>query len=297
MSALSHTQAQQWIEQAADGILQPDQQQLLQQHLKGCAKCRAFAAQLSALEHSLRGALLARWPQEGLPPGGKKELSEQLKSQFGKGGGGAAPWTILKWLGPLLLLSVAALLWLSSQAPPLAAATATPTASRTATATPSLTVTLPALQILTDTPEELTLIAIPIQTANCREGNGSVFEVDDTLFEGEAYIPNARGFDNQWVRFLGPVTENQCWVYVANLEFFINDRLTAIQDIPELLLPFVPYPATPTASPTPTFPPEPPIAQCSDGFDNDGDGRIDYSVAGAGDRECRSADDNDEAVP
>ncbi len=58
-------------------------------------------------------------------------------------------------------------------------------------------------------------------------------------------------------------------------------------------LPLLPDPATPVPTAVPVVPP-----QCSDGFDNDGDGRIDYSAnvaAGVSDRECTSPSDNDEA--
>lgn len=47
----------------------------------------------------------------------------------------------------------------------------------------------------------------------------------------------------------------------------------------------------PTITPTPTATPIP-RPQCSDGIDNDGDGRIDLD-----DAQCRNANDNDEAVP
>ena len=54
-------------------------------------------------------------------------------------------------------------------------------------------------------------------------------------------------------------------------------------------------PATPVPSATPRVATAP---QCSDGVDNDGDGRIDFNAApGVGDRQCRSAADNDEANP
>ncbi|MEX1248700.1 MAG: zf-HC2 domain-containing protein [Anaerolineales bacterium] len=297
MTPISHSQARLWIEQAADGILKAEQAGKLDLHLKGCAECRTYAAEFAALENSLRGALLARWPQDGLPSTGKKDLIKQLKSQFGKGVGGPAPWSGLIWLLPILLLALLAAWWLSSQVPPLAEETPTPRPTGTATATLTASATLPALPLVTDTPGELTLIAIPVQIANCREGNGTGFEVDDTLNEGESYEPNARGFDNLWVRFLGPVTENQCWVYVANLEFFVNNSLVAIEEVPETLLPYTSYPATPTPSPTSSFTPEPAAPECSDGMDNDGDGRVDYDPTGAGDRECRNANDNDETNP
>jgi hypothetical protein len=48
------------------------------------------------------------------------------------------------------------------------------------------------------------------------------------------------------------------------------------------------------ATPLPTNIPQA-QQQCSDGIDNDGDGKIDYSsTAGVGDRQCTSPDDNDE---
>jgi hypothetical protein len=57
-------------------------------------------------------------------------------------------------------------------------------------------------------------------------------------------------------------------------------------------LPLLPDPATPA----PTAVPEA-LPQCRDGFDNDGDSRIDFNppVGVVGDRECTSPNDNDEA--
>jgi hypothetical protein len=138
------------------------------------------------------------------------------------------------------------------------------------------------------------LLAIPQQNVNCREGNGSAFEIADTLLEGEEYSPTGRGFDNMWVRFVGPSFQQVCWAAVGNLVLEINDVPTAIEDIPESLLPFVNYPATPTPSPTITFTPEgdePFTAQCSDGIDNDSDRAIDFPR----DKNCQSANDNDES--
>jgi Bacterial SH3 domain len=62
----------------------------------------------------------------------------------------------------------------------------------------------------------------------------------------------------------------------------------------------VPTLTDPVPPPATTVPaPEEPKAttpQCSDGVDNDRDGKIDFNRApGVGDRECTSADDNDEA--
>jgi hypothetical protein len=49
---------------------------------------------------------------------------------------------------------------------------------------------------------------------------------------------------------------------------------------------------TPPPSPVPSATPEV-LTQCSDGVDNDGDGTTDFPA----DRQCRSADDEDEANP
>lgn len=295
MTPLSHSQARLWIEQAADGILNLEQQGVLDAHLKGCAECRAFAAELAALESSLSESLKAHWPASGLPSPQKKELVKEMQGQFAKGGGAAAAAStpILKWLLAFgLLLAAALLLWFlfaqgsTPEAPPEPSLTASRTSTATATAT------LEDLAAVTKTPSELVLIAIPSQNANCREGNASVFEIADTLFEGKEYTPDARGRDNLWVRFRGPVNETLCWVFIDNLDLFINREPVEIVAVPESLLPFAPYPSTPTPSPTPTFTPEPFRPECSDGLDNDSDGRVDLA-----DTACRNGNDNDEAVP
>lgn len=157
------------------------------------------------------------------------------------------------------------------------------------------------LQVAELPPVDPSLVAVPNQNVNCREGNSSQFDIADTLFEDVEYSPLGRGFDNLWVLFSGPVTQVNCWAFVDNLALLVNEVDTPIQDISEDLLPFVGYPATPTPQPTATFTPEPTsaAAQCSDGIDNDGDGRIDFVAAGisgtAGDRECSSPDDSDES--
>jgi hypothetical protein len=58
--------------------------------------------------------------------------------------------------------------------------------------------------------------------------------------------------------------------------------------------PVLPDPATPVPTEV-----EPVAPQCSDGLDNDGDGRTDFTAAGIarlGDRECTGPDDDDEAI-
>ncbi|HEY4717816.1 MAG TPA: zf-HC2 domain-containing protein [Anaerolineales bacterium] len=318
MSAVSHHQARQWVEQAADGNLKPEQQRLLQQHLAECAACQAFAAELAALEASLRSTLNERWPASGLPTPKKKELIKEMQTQFSHGGG--APWTGLRWLLWLIpLLVILAWIFFQQTTPkPLDAAaidTATASPNAPATSSPTATKTPTALSSSTPTQQVLTLIAIPVQNVNCRAGNSNAFDIEDTLLEAEEYKPNARGFDNLWARFVGPVNQVPCWAYVENLLFTINEEPVELVNVPESLLPFAAYPATPTPtvdegegseasatiaplSPTPSPTPSATrVPQCSDGLDNDGDGKTDFDPTGRGDPECRNSNDDDESTP
>lgn len=261
MNTMNHDQARQWIEQAADGILGAEQQAALQAHLATCATCQAYAAELANLESALSEALQAHWPGAGMSADAVERLVQEVKS--GQAGGGGSGWLNSIWVRLMGLLAFLLLAWFGYGAlvgGDDAEATATPTqlgsvlGADTATPSPSPTFTL------TPSPTELVLIAVPLQNVNCREGAGSSqFDIADTLYEGVDYTPLARGFDNLWVQFRGPVTEQLCWVYVQNLDMLINGQVVAIEDIPETLLPFAPYPPTPTPSQTPSFTPEPSI--------------------------------------
>ncbi len=108
------------------------------------------------------------------------------------------------------------------------------------------------------TPTELVLIAIPTQNANCRLGNGSLFDIADTLFMGVEYSPIARGPDDMWVLFAGPANGQRCWAFINNLELTLNGDAVEIGEVPVSVLPVAPYPPMPTLTPTPTFTPEGP---------------------------------------
>jgi hypothetical protein len=296
----SHSDARQWIEQAADGVLPSSQQQALQEHLKSCAECRGYAAELANLETSLAAAMSAHWPQSGLSKEAQSDLIEKLT---GSPPGGTLNFPLIGGGLLLTLLLLAAYFGFTQGGADIEQ----PTTTATQVSSPSSSTTSTPLvaAIATETPEVLTLTAIPLQNANCREGNGSIFEIADTLFEGEEYTPIGRGFDNLWVQFLGPRFEEECWVFIENITLLINNVPTPIGEVPEFLLPFVSYPPTPTMTPTLTFTPEPaeteqtstpttapPTApQCSDGVDNDKDGSIDYGR----DPQCASQTDNDES--
>jgi hypothetical protein len=266
MNTMSHDQARQWIEQAADGIQGAEQQAALQAHLATCATCQAYGAELANLESALSEALQAHWPGAGMSADAVDRLVQEVQSQPGGGSGGSSggwfrtPPTILLSLLAFLLLA-----WFGYSGffgATEAEATATPTKQGSGlgvgTATPSPSPSPSPTITITPSPTDLVLIAVPVQNVNCREGAGSSqFEIADTLYEGEEYTPLARGFDNLWVQFRGPFTERLCWVYVQNLEMLINNQVVAIEDISEALLPYAPYPPTPTPSLTPTFTPQP----------------------------------------
>ncbi len=122
-------------------------------------------------------------------------------------------------------------------------------------ATPG-TETPPIFEIFTDTPSATleTVVAIPNQNVNCREGNGSIFDIADTLFKDIEYQPIGRGSDNQWLLFIGPAFQEKCWAFIENIDLFANDQAIQIEDVSAALLPFVTYPATPI--PTFTLTPE-----------------------------------------
>lgn len=104
------------------------------------------------------------------------------------------------------------------------------------------------------TPAELLLIAIPTQNVNCRLGNGSVFDIADTLFMGVEYSPIARGPDDMWLLFSGPANAERCWVFINNLELILNGESVEIGEVPVSVLPVAPYPPMPTLTSTPEGP-------------------------------------------
>jgi hypothetical protein len=320
MKALNHSEAQQLIEQAADGPLTASEQRALESHLQGCADCRAYAAEFAAVEAALGATMLERWGKPQLSPSAEKNMVQVILHELGYNQVGEAqeetPYdhetgtpspvgalrSFLILLGAgIVALILLGILWFVSNgglipgaSTPTVTETATPSSTLTTTATPTASQTSTASD--TPTPTVLILTAIPQQNVNCRLGNSSMFDIADTLFLNEVYTPIARGIDNLWVQFRGPVTNVKCWVFVENINLLINDVITPIDEIPESLLPFVNYPPTPTptftASPEPQEPSDTPLSSlphCNDGFDNDQDGAIDMR-----DKDCETPSDNNE---
>jgi hypothetical protein len=138
---------------------------------------------------------------------------------------------------------------------------------------------------VTDTPAAEPCIWTAAVNVFVRTGPGSSIYPEITAVEAGTMLPVVGQSEDQqfWAVQLG----NGQVGYVPKAERF---GLVSGECNP----PVLPDPATPV----PTEPPPPDAPQCSDGLDNDGDGRIDFIAAGIarlGVRECLSPDDKDEA--
>ena len=67
MSELTHDQARQYIEAAAENRLGSHERSELDRHLSACQDCRQFASELGELGHSLASAFHARWDPVPFP--------------------------------------------------------------------------------------------------------------------------------------------------------------------------------------------------------------------------------------
>lgn len=116
-----------------------------------------------------------------------------------------------------------------------------------------------------------------------REGPGSSIYPEITAVEAGKMFPVVGQSQDQ--QFWAIEVQQGLVGYVPKADRF--GQVSGDCDVPALPDP-LPPPSTETPRPAP---------QCSDGIDNDGDGKIDFnSAAGVGDRQCTSADDNNEAV-
>lgn len=287
MKPLTHAQTQDLLQLAADGLLQPGQRAQLDAHLAGCPECAAYASELDSLQALISSSLNEHWGQPDMPADAGRRLQEQALRTRPSAGIGKL------WLLLLALPLAALLAWQLLAPAPLAPAAPTETQPASPSATvASLTPTVTPSSVASATasvPFAPTLFAVPAQTTNCREGNSSQFDIVDTLYADERYEPLGRGRDELWLQFRGPVSGVRCWAYIGNLSVLLNDEVVQLADVPESVLPYLAYPATPTIPPTPE-PTSTPAPQCSDGLDNDGDGYIDMQ-----DRECSDPTDNNEA--
>ena len=61
MAALTHSQARASIQAAADRPLASDESRSLAEHLRGCAECRAYDADITSLSSALPRVFSERW--------------------------------------------------------------------------------------------------------------------------------------------------------------------------------------------------------------------------------------------
>jgi uncharacterized protein YraI len=138
-------------------------------------------------------------------------------------------------------------------------------------------------EVETSTPEAQACMWTATVNVFVREGPGASIYPEITAVENGTVLP-----------VIGQSQDGQFWVvqvegqsgYVPKAERY--GQTSGNCDVPPLT-----DPATPVPTNVPVV-----LPQCSDGFDNDGDGRVDYGTnvaAGVNDRECTSPEDNDEA--
>lgn len=150
----------------------------------------------------------------------------------------------------------------------------------------------------------------PLRNLNCRNFCTQASDIADTLLEGITYTPVGWDPILGFLAFDGPSFGERCFVPPSSGSTplmalsFQGQEVTTDQITPDMVATLA---CPPFSTPTPTVDVDegengretetPFVPQCSDGIDNDGDRLIDYSATGAGDRECRDANDNDEANP
>ena len=178
---------------------------------------------------------------------------------------------------------------------PKAQAVVTIPAEREQTNTPTATPTervVAEVHTATPTPEDSSCTVTAIERVFCRPGPG--YEYDDLFDKEQSSDVFGITSDGAYLLVAAPNIELRCTV--PNDPALVTLSGGSCDALPEFKLPPPPT-ATATNTPLPdegssadppTETPRPP--QCSDGIDNDGDGRIDTA-----DRECRDASDNDEA--
>jgi Tol biopolymer transport system component len=67
MNGITHKQAMQWIDRQLDGMLSESQLAALEDHLKSCDSCRAYATDMDGLSSHLQNEFHRRWDEKAEP--------------------------------------------------------------------------------------------------------------------------------------------------------------------------------------------------------------------------------------
>jgi len=106
MNGISHRQAIKLIDQRLDGLLKESQLLLLEEHLRSCDSCRAYAAQMDLLPARLQNEFHARWDER---PGASQKIIEHVTTKARKFPMGKRISSGLKLVAGAAALVVAAL--------------------------------------------------------------------------------------------------------------------------------------------------------------------------------------------
>jgi hypothetical protein len=303
MKPINHAQAHTLIQAQADGLLTPSQEHSLQAHLENCLECQVYAAEIQALQVTLVHSLQNHWGEPQLPPQAVDRMVQGVRHGLAPRPGGLMGGVGKLLLGLAGLAVLGIMMWglilgigsirvqsrlhngSPSVSPTALASTSTatlevqvPVQDSTATASPTVT----PMATLTATPGQTVCQVEAVKNLFCRAGPGSVYKDLDSFTPGQMAPIIGQSLDGQYWYVTGPNLGKACTVPTGPSFVIVHGENCIAPRF------------TPGPTPHPTEAPEH-HPQCADGVDNDGDGRVDFSAAGAGDRECTSADDNDEA--
>ena len=151
--------------------------------------------------------------------------------------------------------------------------------------------------------EALTPYAVATRDTNCRASDYNDSANIGTIKEGQQALILAVNPQGTYVRVEEPNFQVHCWVWVDLVDLKLGTETIYPDDLIGLVS--IQQAPAPTSTPTSTSSGGgsgggASTPQCSDGVDNDGDGKADYYAgavppAGVGDAQCSSPTDNDES--
>ena len=188
-----------WLDRPLDAQEFPVAALIVQAHASdedGVAAIEFYNADQLIGKSPAGGTKLEQASLEWLPPGpGKYIISARAVDNYGNYG--APTHAEINVGGP------------SAYPPPYIAVAVTPHAAATSTRAPTRA---PVAAQPAGPSIELR------QNANCREGPGTAYEVNDTLYAGEVYALEGRNDANNWFWVMKRSSSGHCWVSVVSVE-------------------------------------------------------------------------------